>query len=171
MARNFEHTVTSTMSVSEVHAVLTSERYWRERTEKIGGPGAEILSLAIGAEGADADARTVEVSLTQAIPAAVLPSMVTAIRPGDLIINRSENWAAVSGGAAAGTFEATVDGAPARLWGTLSVEPAVNGSTMRVDGKAEVKIPLFGSKIEQAVIEQVLQLIDTEFAFTGTWSE
>ncbi|GGF95600.1 hypothetical protein GCM10007304_06840 [Rhodococcoides trifolii] len=167
MPRKFDHTASSTHSVSAVHAAFTSEQYWKDRTEAVGGPNAELTSVTV--EGDDPDTRTVRIELKQAIAEDLLPSAITAIRPGDLIINRIESWGSVDARGSAGTFEANVEGAPAGLRGTLTLSSKGNGSTFTTNGAAEVKVPIFGGKIESAVIEQVLQLIDAEHEFTEEW--
>ena len=167
MARKFEHSVPSTLSVSEVHAALTSEQYWKDRLEAVGGPKAELKSVTV--TGDDADTRTVRVEQLQAVAEDLLPGAITAIHPGDLFISRMESWGSVDAQGAAGEFEANVEGAPATVKGTVKLTSEKSGSTFTIAGAAEVKVPIFGGKIEQAVIEQILALIDAEQEFTGEW--
>ena len=42
-------------------------------------------------------------------------------------------------------------------------------ATMSLSGTTEVKVPIFGGKIEAMISEQVLELIDSEHDFTGNW--
>lgn len=42
---------------------------------------------------------------------------------------------------------------------------------MSLAGTTEVKVPIFGGKIEAMISEQVLSLIDNEHDFTGEWIE
>jgi hypothetical protein len=138
-------------SADKVHAALTSEQYWKDRIEQIGGPGASLKSVTVG-DG------TIDVVMTQSVPEEELPSAVTAFKKGDLIIERTESWGQFDGTHAAGTFGATVEGAPARITGTTALA-----------GTTEVKVPIFGGKIEAMISEQVLALIDNEQDFTGNW--
>ena len=62
--------------------------------------------------------------MTQAVPEEELPAAVTAFKKGDLIIERTESWGPFDGTHAAGTFGATVEGAPARITGTTTLEVA-----------------------------------------------
>ncbi|AQA24726.1 hypothetical protein BTZ20_1142 [Rhodococcus sp. MTM3W5.2] len=48
---------------------------------------------------------------------------MSKIRPGDLIITRTETWGALDGGRATGTFSARVDGLPGEVTGTLTLAP------------------------------------------------
>ena len=168
MPRRFDHTVPSSLSAATVHAALTSEKYWADRLEAVGGPKAVLNDVTVS--GDTADTRTVSVSMTQAIAEELLPGAITSIRPGDLIIHRTESWGSLDAQGAAGTFEAKVEGAPASITGTLALRSKGAGSALTATGQAEVKVPIFGGKIEQAVIEQVLALIDAEQDFTDTWA-
>ncbi len=40
---------------------------------------------------------------------------------------------------------------------------------MQVEGKADVRIPLIGGKIESAIADEVLRLIEKEQGFTQQW--
>lgn len=148
--------------VDKVHAALVSEKYWTDRIAEIGGPGATLKNVEVG-DG------TISVVMTQSIPEDELPAAVTAFKKGDLIIERTESWGALSGQHASGTFGATVDGAPARIAGTTALDGNGDTSTMSLAGTTEVKIPIFGGKIESMISEQVLALIDNEHDFTGEW--
>ena len=168
MPRRFDHTVPSTLAASAVHAALTTEQYWTDRLDGVGGPKAQLNDVTVS--GDDADSRTVSVSMTQAIAEEFLPGAITSIRPGDLIIHRTESWGSLDAQGASGTFEAKVEGAPAAITGTLALRSKGSASSLTATGQAEVKVPIFGGKIEQAVIEQVLALIDAEQEFTDTWA-
>lgn len=149
-------------SAEKVHAALTSEKYWRDRVEQIGGDGATLERVEVG-EG------TISVVLHQVIPEEELPSAVTAFKKGNLIIERTESWGPLHGDHADGTFGATVDGTPARIAGTTSLKGTGESTTVALSGTTEVKVPIFGGKIEQMITEQVLALIDVEQDFTGDW--
>lgn len=168
MPRRFDHTVPSTLSAATVHAALTTEKYWQDRLDAVGGPKAVLNDVT--ASGDTPQTRTLVVSMTQAIAEDLLPSAITTIRPGDLIIHRTESWGSLDAQGASGTFEAKVEGAPATITGTMVLSSKGAGSSMTAKGAAEVKVPFIGGKIEQAVIEQVLALIDAEQEFTDTWA-
>ncbi|KAA0022326.1 DUF2505 domain-containing protein [Antrihabitans cavernicola] len=162
MASRIEHSARYSKSVDAVHAAFTSEQYWKDRMAEIGGPGGQLL----GIETANG---TTTVNLQQSIAADKLPGVVTAVRPGDLVIKRSESWGPVTNGTTNGTFTAAVDGAPAKIGGTVTVTNDGTGSVAKVDGEVEVKIPLFGGKIESVIAEQLGRLLDSEDAFTEQW--
>ncbi|RVW01403.1 DUF2505 domain-containing protein [Rhodococcus xishaensis] len=163
MARRIEHSAHFPHTVATLHAAFIDEHYWRAWLQEVGGPGAKLDKVAVG-EG------TIDVAMTQSVPAEHLPSMVTKIRPGDLIISRTESWQALQGARAEGTFSAKVDGTPGQLRGTMSLTTDGNGSLLVMEGEVEVKLPVFGSKIESVIAGQVIELLDAEKDFTARWT-
>ena len=163
VSRRIEHSSSYPFPVAEVHAALTGEQYWRDRLAEVGGDGAALDAITPTASGG------VTVTMTQAIPEDHLPSIVTKIRPGDLIITRTETWGPLVGGRATGTFAAEVEGAPAQISGNQTLAGENGTSTIDVNGAAEVKIPLVGGKIESAIADEILRLLDREQEFTGAW--
>ncbi|MFF0817269.1 DUF2505 domain-containing protein [Rhodococcus sp. NPDC003318] len=162
MARRIPHSTSYPQPVAQVHAALTAERYWRDRIAEVGGSGARIDRLDVG-DG------TVAVELRQAIPADHLPSIVTKIRPGDLVITRTEDWGRLDGDTATGTFTAHVEGMPGELTGTLTLTADGSGSTVTLDGQVQVGLPLIGGKIESVIADQITELLDHEDEFTARW--
>ncbi|WP_327142477.1 DUF2505 domain-containing protein [Nocardia sp. NBC_01327] len=157
MATPLAFTGHSTHSTAAVRAAFSNEQYWKDRIEAVGGPNARIESLSISGD-------QVRVEMIQAIPASELPAQVTAVRPGDLVIPRTETW-----NGSGGTVEARVDGVPASVNGTLTVSDSGTGSDYVVDAVIEVKIPLFGRKIEAAIQEHLTELLAREAEFTDNW--
>ncbi len=161
MGARIEHSVTYSPSIETVHAAFTSEQYWKDRLEQIGGPGAQLVGFTAG-DG------SVTVEMVQTIPAAKLPSAVTAVRPGDLQINRTETWGPLTD-TATGGFTAEVKGAPGDIRGARTLSRDGEGTRMRVDGTVEVKIPLLGGAIENVIVEQLRKLLAREDEFNVSW--
>ncbi|WP_040799005.1 DUF2505 domain-containing protein [Nocardia higoensis] len=157
MATPLAYTAAYIHSVSAVRAAFSDEQYWKDRITEVGGPNAHLESVA-------AEGDTVRIHMVQAIAAELLPPAVTAVRPGDLIIPRTETW---NGNAA--SYEATVEGAPAKMSGIITLTGDDNAATAVVDGTIEVKVPLFGGKIEAAIKEHLIELLRSETEFTNTW--
>ncbi|BAW03802.1 hypothetical protein NSK11_contig00188-0003 [Nocardia seriolae] len=143
--------------MAAVRAAFADEQYWKDRIESVGGPNARIENLVI-------DGEIVRVDMVQTIPAEELPAQITAIKPNGLVIPRTEIWHG-----SGGTVEARVDGAPANVNGTLTVTDDGSGSTFVVDASIDVKIPLFGKKIEAAIQEHLSALLEREAEFTDNW--
>ena len=107
--------------------------------------------------------------MSQSVPEEELPAAVTAFKKGPLVIERTESWGPLGGNRAEGKFGATVEGAPAVIFGTTLLVGNEASATMSLSGTTEVKVPIFGGKIEAMISEQVLELIDSEHDFTGNW--
>lgn len=162
MSRRIEHSSKYTVPAAEVHEAVTSEQYWRDRIAAVGGPGATIDELTVRDQ-------TVAVTMSQVIPAEHLPSMVSNFIKGDIVIKRSETLAPLNGDTATGTFSAHIDGVPVRVEGTQVLTGDATGCTLRADGEVEVKIPIIGGKIESAIVDEVVRLIEAEQNFTREW--
>ncbi|WP_196073367.1 DUF2505 domain-containing protein [Nakamurella alba] len=142
-----------------VYALLTDRDFQEGRLTETGGNDPQVVDLST------TDGKTTIVT-RQSIPASVLPSMVASMIPGDPVTERTEVWAADGDGYTA-TFSVVVKGAPASLKGTMTLSADGEGSTLAVDGSAVVPIPLFGSKVEAIIVEQVGALLDSEAAYTA----
>ncbi|MGW4088305.1 DUF2505 domain-containing protein [Nocardia sp. NPDC004750] len=157
MATPLAYTARYTHPTAAVRAAFANDQYWKDRIAEVGGPNARLESVTVSGD-------EVRVEMVQAIPAERLPAAITAVRPGDLIIPRVEHW---TGDQA--TFEARVEGAPAEVRGAIALAADGSGAVTTVDGTIEVKIPLFGSKIEKAIAEHLTELLKNEAEFTGKW--
>lgn len=157
MATPLTYTARYTHPATAVRAAISDEVYWKDRIAAVGGPDAQLESVSVTGDRAT-------IAMVQSIAAELLPSAVTAVRPGDLVIPRTESWDGWSA-----TFNARVEGAPAEVSGTISLVDDDEGSVASFDGTAEVKIPMFGSKIEAAIVERLAELIGEETEFTNSW--
>ena len=162
MGSPIDHTANYSSPPAAVHTAFVDPQYWQTRLREVGGPGAAV-------ERADTGDGTIELDLHQAIPAEHLPSMVTSLRPGDLVIRRHEAWGAFADGRAEGRFSAHVDGMPGEVTGGMTLIADGAGSSVVIEGTVEVKIPFLGSKIEGMIVEQLVELFDAERTFTEQW--
>ena len=162
MAHHFEHTSRYTQPAETVRAALAGEQYWKDRLAAIGGSRAELSNV-------NESGGTVTVDVQQAVAADKLPSLVSKIRPGALVIRRTESIGPLDAGKASGQFSAIIDGAPATITGVKTIEPDGTGCVVRLDGNIEVKIPLVGGKIESAIEGQLGRLFEMEDEFTEQW--
>jgi hypothetical protein len=157
MARRIEHHTTSPHSAEKVFGAMVDETYLRDRLAEIGGPNAALVSYD------STDERT-SYQLKQGVPAEHVPSAVKAALGGDLVIQRTETWAA-----GAGTVEVTINNVPGRLDGSFTVLDNGSGSKVTLSGEVKVGIPFLGGKIEKLIAEQVAVLLDKESEFTSQW--
>jgi Protein of unknown function (DUF2505) len=156
---------------AHLFATLVDREYLEARLDRIGGNNAVLLELA-------SDAETAKYTLRQGVNREYLPSPIQKILRGDLVIERSETWRLVTAGRYEGTVTAKVKDAPGSIGGALAVVdlgssdaagPASAGSQLSIDGQAKVDVPLIGGKIESAIAEQVVKLMEREARFTADW--
>ncbi|MGW0182390.1 DUF2505 domain-containing protein [Nocardia sp. NPDC003345] len=157
MATALAYTARYSHPVAAVREAFCTEQYWRDRIEAVGGPNAKFVSLTVEGE-------QVRVEVVQTIPSDLLPPAITAVHPGDLVIPRTELWSGTTG-----SFEARVEGAPAEVRGTITATDEPTGAVAEISGSIEVKIPLFGRKIEEAIGERLTELLAEETEFTNGW--
>ncbi|MBF6131186.1 DUF2505 domain-containing protein [Nocardia brasiliensis] len=157
MATPLAYTARYSHPAAAVRAAFANDQYWKDRVAEVGGPNARLDSVTV-------DGDQIRIHLVQAIAAELLPAAITAVRPGDLIIPRVETWTGDNA-----TFQATVEGAPAEVRGTITLTDDGAGSTAAANGTIEVKIPLFGGKIENAIAEHLTEVLKNEEEFTNTW--
>lgn len=157
MATPLAYTARYSYPVAAVRAAFADEQYWKDRIAEVGGDNARLDSVSV-------DGDQVKVEMVQVIAAELLPAAITAVRPGDLIIPRTESWTGDSA-----TFTAQVEGAPAEVSGAIELTADGSGSVAETKGTIEVKIPLFGGKIEAAIAERLTELLANEEEFTNNW--
>ncbi|MFI6211691.1 DUF2505 domain-containing protein [Nocardia brasiliensis] len=157
MATPLAYTARYSHPAAAVRAAFANDQYWKDRVAEVGGPNARLDSVTV-------DGDQIRIHLVQAIAAELLPAAIIAVRPGDLIIPRVETWTGDNA-----TFQATVEGAPAEVRGTITLVDEGAGSTAAANGTIEVKIPLFGGKIENAIAEHLTEVLKNEEEFTNTW--
>jgi hypothetical protein len=165
MARPIRYQSRYPLSARALYAVLIDADYLRARLGRIGGTEAALLDHAADAEGA-------KYSVRQGVSRENLPGPVQRVMRGDLVIERTETWHRLAGGRYEGTVTARVKDAPGTITGALGlVDVAGDGAecVMSIDGSAKVDIPLVGGKIESAIAEQVVRLVDREARFTRDW--
>ncbi|MDY6810471.1 MAG: DUF2505 domain-containing protein [Actinomycetota bacterium] len=159
MASTMEHTVSYPFSVQRLWEVLSSETYWRDLLEAINSSHGKLESFEVAGD-------TVTVAMQQGVPADKLPSIVSKALNGDAQIPR-RNTFRLGGDQITGEMTATVSGAPAKVAGTVVTggDPATTRYTAEVD----VSVPFVGGKIEKAIIDQLVELLDAEHEQTITW--
>lgn len=163
MPRSIDHRATSSHPPEPVYTAMVDRDLLEERLRHLGGPGAAVTSYETTSDG-------VRYTLRHGIASADLPSVVrNLIRGGDLKIDRTEEWKDTGDGRYDGTGSVVVVGTPATARSVMRVDgDGGSGSQIRIRAEVTVKVPLLGSKIEEAVAGQIEQLLSAETAFTLT---
>lgn len=154
-----EHTVSYPFSADRCWQLLSDEQYWRDLLEAINSSHGKLESFESTPAG-------ITVAMQQGVPEDKLPSMITKVRPGDLVIPRTNTFTRV-GSDISGTFTASVTGAPAKVDGTVTVSGDPATANYNVD--VEVSVPFVGGKIEKAIIDQLIELLDSERDQSVSW--
>jgi Protein of unknown function (DUF2505) len=163
MPRQIDYRSTYPQPADEVYATMVDPDYLRARLGRIGGPSAELLAHSADVGGA-------RYRLRHGLDAKDLPSAVRRVLPGDLTIERNEQWTRQDGGRYLGDVKVTIRGAPASAAGGMRLRDLPDGgSELSVRADVEVSVPLIGGKIEGVVGEQVQKLLAAEAAFTQEW--
>jgi hypothetical protein len=162
MPRPIRYQSRYTLPASELYATLVSREYLQARLDRIGGDNAVLLDLS-------SDADSAKYSMRQGVSQKYLPGPIRGFLRGDLVIERTETWRLARPGHYDGTVTARVKDAPGSMGGALRVADITGGSEFVLDAEAKVDVPLIGGKIESAIAEQVVKLIEREARFTEEW--
>ncbi|MBD0861647.1 DUF2505 domain-containing protein [Gordonia sp. zg691] len=161
MASKLQHSVSYPFSTARLWAIYTNEQYWHDLVERMNAGHGHVEKVTIAGD-------TVTVQMQQGIPSDKLPSAVTKIMPGDLGIPRKNTYRLV-GDKIEGEIHATVDGAPVPVNVNGTVITAGDPATTQYDAEVSVNLPMFGGKIEKAVVSELSGLLDAERGHTVDW--
>ncbi|MBW0115196.1 DUF2505 domain-containing protein [Pseudonocardia abyssalis] len=162
MSRQIDYRSSSQHSADDVAAVMLDEEYLRARLVQLGGPGAKVLAHEPTADGG-------RYTIRHGVDQAALPSIVSSLVSGNLVIQRTESLRREAPGRWAGDVDVQIPGTPASAVGSLALHDAGTGSELLVRADVTVKIPFLGGKIEAVIVDQVQQLLAAETAFTLEW--
>lgn len=151
MSAPVHHVVDLTHGVEQVVGVLTSAR-WGERKGAALQDGTRVVSRTERPDG------SVELVLSRELPKGG-PSFLQKFLPRDGRVVQTDDWGPAQDGVRRGTWKVEIPGAPARLAGSLLLEPAgADASRYTIQGQADVPIPLVGGKAERFIAEMVVAL-------------
>jgi hypothetical protein len=162
MSRQIDYRSSSQHSADDVAAVMLDEEYLRARLTQLGGPGAKLLAHEAGESGG-------KYTIRHGVDEAALPSMVSSLVSGNLVIQRTESLRREAPGRWAGDVDVAIPGTPASAVGSIRVNDTAAGSELVVQADVTVKVPFLGGKIEAVIADQVQQLLAAETAFTLDW--
>jgi hypothetical protein len=162
MPRPIRYQARYDIPAEELFSTLVSREYLQAKLDQIGGNDARLIDLA-------ADDESAKYSLRQGVSRENLPAPVQKLLRGDLVIERTETWHRTADGHE-GNVTARVKDAPGAISGTLRVgADGESGSRFVIDGETKIDVPLIGGRIEEAISEQVVRLMEREARFTREW--
>lgn len=92
-----------------------------------------------------------------------IPGFLTKFLPADGKVTQTDAWGAASGGVRSGTWAAETPGSPAKVFGTMRLEPKGDKACVYVvEGTVKVSIPLIGGKAEGIVVQMTQKLTAKE---------
>ena len=141
--------------VDTVYGLLTSEQWVATKAERF-GDGALLKEHQPRPDGG------IRLTVSRELPAGV-PGFLERFLPKDGRVLETFDWAPAAGdGTRRGTWKADIPGAPAKLGGTMRLEPTPGGSRYTIEGDVKVSVPLVGGKAEAFIAEMVSKLAAKE---------
>jgi hypothetical protein len=162
MARSFDFSVESSVSVEQIHSAFSAEDYWLARIAAFGGTG-RLESFAVGVNG------SVRVVIVQDLRNDLMPGFFAKLYPRDLAVVQDETWTLIDRGSVRGEVSTAARGAPGSGSGTLVMVPAADGSRLHCTATVRVKVPFVGGKIESLAGRQMVEETPVMLRFTAKW--
>ncbi|MCW2680569.1 MAG: hypothetical protein JWM62_1970 [Frankiales bacterium] len=155
MSTSVKSVFESTGSVDEVFGVLTSKEWVDIKAARF-GDGALLKAHSQRPDGG------VQLLVSRQLPDGV-PGFLQRFLPSDGRVVEHFDWSPAAGdGTRRGTWTADIPGAPAKLGGTMRLEPTGSGSRYTIEGDVKVSVPLVGGKAEGFIAEMVKKLAAKE---------
>ena len=144
----------SSGDVETVFRTLTGEGWPAAKAQRF-GDDSRLVSRDETPDGG------VTVVVSRELPAGV-PGFLQKFLPKDGRVVETHAWGPDEGGTRSGTWKADIAGAPARLGGTMRLDPTATGSQYVIEGQVDVKVPLVGGKAESFIAEMTEKLAGKE---------
>lgn len=155
MSRPVFSTFSSGADVEQLFGVLTSPEWVDTKRQRF----ADESTLTEHEPRPDGGVR---LTVSRKLPDGV-PGFLEKFLPQDGRILESFEWGpAGPDGSRHGQWSADIAGAPARLGGTMRIDPTDVGSAYTIEGEVKVKVPLIGGKAESFIAEKVTELATKE---------
>lgn len=138
-------------SAEELFRALTSDAFVQRRAERF-GDGTTVVRRDARPDGG------LLLAVARELPDGA-PGFLAKLLPKDGRVVQTDDWGPPDAdGARSGTWRVELPGAPARLGGTLSVQPVGPVTRYLREGEAKVSVPLVGGKAEHFIAEMVMKL-------------
>ncbi|MCZ4079228.1 DUF2505 domain-containing protein [Rhodococcus sp. H36-A4] len=162
MARRMNYSARFTHSTEQVYAALSSRDHWDARIEEMKKYSHnELKSFEVGDAGID-------IVMHHIIPRTELPDIAQTVLKKDMIITRNVHFDPF-GETTSGKYDASIPAGPGSLKGSTSLFATEAGSTLRTSSEAKVFLPFIGSKLEQLMLVNLIDLWRGEGEVTADW--
>lgn len=142
------------VDVETAYAAISSEAWATAKAAAL-KDDSKVVSRDVGDGGA------VTLVVSRNLPEGI-PGFLTKFLPSDGRVVQTDTWGAASGGVRSGSWVADTPGSPAKVSGTMRLEPSASGCAYVVEGTAKVSIPLIGGKAEGVVVGMTEKLTAKE---------
>ncbi len=132
------------VDVETAYAAISGPDWASTKAEAL-GDHSTVVSREVGVGG------SVTLVVARDLPDAI-PGFLAKFLPADGRVTQTDTWGPAKDGVRAGTWRADTPGSPAKVEGTMRLEPAGAGCRYVVEGTAKVSIPLIGGKAEGVVV-------------------
>ncbi|WP_327094008.1 DUF2505 domain-containing protein [Nocardia vinacea] len=161
MSRKFSFTVPYAVPVEDLHRALTTDDVWQSRFAD-----ARTATLDLShPQGAG----TIRIHMTEKASDDKVPGIVSRVLENELLLSRTDNWQALDGEIAKGTFEGATRGISTEMSGTYELRPTAEGSEIEVAGTVQVKVPLVGGAIEPLAEQLHHRVLESERKHIEEW--
>jgi hypothetical protein len=146
--------------VEAVYAVISGED-WAAHKAKAFDDDSQQVSRTVSDGGA------VTLVVSRGLPDGI-PGFLEKFLPKGGRATQTEAWRAAEDGARRGTWTGEIPGAPAKVGGTMALEPTATGTRYVIRGDAKVSIPLVGGKAESFIVDMIGKLTAKEAELLGS---
>jgi hypothetical protein len=162
MPRPIDYRSSSKYPADDVAAVMLDREYLEARLAQLGGPGAMVKEHTADDSGG-------RYRIRHGVDQAALPSIVSSLVTGNLVIDRTETLRREAPGRWSGDVGVRIPGTPASAVGSLRLADTASCSELVIHADVTVDIPFLGGRIESVIAEQVQALLAAETKFTLDW--
>lgn len=144
-------------SAGDVETVfrILSDASWAQRKDEALHDGSRVVRREDTPDGG------VVLVVSRSLPDGV-PGFLERFLPADGRVTQTDEWGPEQGGTRSGRWQVEIPGAPARLGGTMRLDPTPSGSRYLIEGEVKVKVPVVGGKAEGFIAGMVEKLAAKE---------
>lgn len=164
MSRKLSHSARFPFEPKLVYETVTQREFWEEVTDEFKKFTQSDIELF------ETSPECTDIVLKQTLPHEYLPPIAQAVWKIDLVVTRKDHYGPLTPeGTSEGTFTASVPAGPGWLKGWQELFPNEHGCTLRKTSEVKVYIPFVGSKLEQLMLVNLVELAKAEAEFTTTY--
>lgn len=162
MARRMDYSARFPHPAERVYAALRDPAHWEARMVEMRKYSQNhVESFEVTDSG-------IALVLHHILPRSELPEIARAVMKKDMVITRTESYGAFDG-SATGRYEASIPAGPGSLTGVMELFSDDDGCTLRTTSEAKVNLPFVGGKLEELMLQNLVDLFRTEAEITAGW--